>query len=120
MTCLLVTLFSYIKMVREIKSLQTGPVTALSISPYKLFLYPILLFVVYFPCFLYSFTILSLGKNEHVFVRGLHLFATHSVGFFNAVLYGTQMKSYYRKINEPEEDLMFSSFLSDENSDPES
>jgi len=90
----LITFGSYLLTIKDIKSASKN-----STAPYKLFWYPVLMFLTFTPCFLYSFTTAYLKRNENIVIKALHLTLTHSIGFTNAILYGVQLKQAVGRFN---------------------
>jgi len=113
---LLIIVIAYIKMDREIKasvSESTGQMEGVSLR--KLFWYPAIQFITFGPRFLDSLAKNYGGEESTVYfiIKLIHLLSTHSIGFTNAVLYGIQMKSYYKKINDDGSRNRLLSFLGD-------
>jgi len=102
----LITFGSYLLTMKDIKSMSKS-----STAPYKLFWYPVLMFLTFTPCFVYSFTTAYLRKDENIVIKTLHLVLTHSIGFTNAILYGVQLKQAVGRFNRQK--LTQESFLPD-------
>jgi len=91
---------AYIKTIREFRKISMeGSGNIGSVSHYKLFWYPVVMFVTFTPCFIYSYTTAYFQITENITIKTIHLSLTHSIGFTNAILYGVQLKQSVGKFN---------------------
>jgi len=100
---LVVIIVTYFLLDREIRSSlkeSTLEMDDSGVSLKKLLWYPAIQFITFATRFLDSLTKAYFGEDSTFYfvVKIIHILSTHSIGFTNAVLYGIQMKQYYRKM----------------------
>jgi len=100
----ILTLKSYLHVIREIKALPECLISQLNVKVYSLLWYPIVLFASFLPCLLDSLYRFSRPADEMVpfWIIGLHILLPHSIGFTNALVYGVQRKLYSNSFAEDE------------------
>ena len=97
---LIVTTFGYAKAIKNAKDMLGSFVSEVHFNIYKLLWYPLVLFIVFIPSFIDNILQVYYGKNIF-WVEVVHLALTHSIGLFNAIVYGIQKKENFVK-NDPE------------------
>ena len=94
------TFVAYVLTFKRLKSLEQNFIDGMGIKPHKLFWYPGVLFIVFVPRLLDGLAKTFYKDQEFFFLKAMHMILTHSIGMANAIVYGFQMKSYYRKYEE--------------------
>lgn len=111
----IVVILSYIgTLCRKRKNAEFIEGTGVSIN--RLFLYPAVMMVEFLPYIIGKY----MGENEEVMTIALtiNFVLTRSIGFLNAIVYGSQMKSFSRKLQRMQESMTnFSSFISEDRGD---
>jgi len=97
---LLITLIAYILTFKRLRKLGQGAIQGMGIKPHKLFWYPAVLFLVFIPRIIDGLVKTFRNGEEIFFLKAMHMILTHSIGMANAVVYGLQMKYYYKKYEE--------------------
>lgn len=112
---LIIVVFSYLgTLCRKKKNGDLIAGTGVSIN--KLFLFPALMMVEFLP-YLVGKYIDEKGKMMTAVVI-INFVLTRSIGFLNAIIYGTQMKTFTKKLQHMQDSMTnFSSFISEDRGD---
>lgn len=112
---LIIVIFSYIgTLCRKRKNAEWIEGTDVSIN--RLFLYPAVMMVEFLPYIIGKY----MGEDGQVMSIALtiNFVLTRSIGFLNAIVYGSQMKAFSRKLEKLQESMTnFSSFMSEDRGD---
>ena len=73
---------------------QDPLINYMNIHIYRLLWYPLVLFIAFLPDVLDNFMRYSNSSARSTPLKAAHLIFTHSIGVFNAILYGLQAKSW--------------------------
>ncbi len=88
---LIITIFSYILVIKKTKELPADVLSAVKFNYYYVLWYPAVFFLTFAPNLLDNILrIYSPGRS--IWLQAAHLVLTHSVGFSNALVYGLQRK----------------------------
>jgi len=104
---LIITICSYILVIKKTKELPAGVLTAVKFNYYYVLWYPAVFFLTFAPNLLDNILRIYY-PGRPVWLQAAHLVLTHSVGFSNALVYGVQRKIL--KTNYEENARKFSEF----------
>lgn len=89
---LLISFIGYLCAILKVRQMTAMMRSSLGFNVYKLLWYPAILFIVFFPSLIDNFAAINGNYRNPIFVKAIHLFLTHSIGVWNAVVYGLQRK----------------------------
>ena len=97
----IISTVGYYKALKKIQQLQEEILGWSSVDIYKLLWYPVVLFIIFVPCFVDNI-IQAYVSNTNLLIplEAVHIVLTHSIGFVDALVYGVQRRAYNTSLKE--------------------
>jgi len=89
-----ITILGYSKAIKNLNSLPQYLINCSDVKVYKLLWYPTILFFTFVPSMIDNAWGIINGTGHSVPFMAVHVGITHAIGFINAIVYGSQRKSY--------------------------
>jgi len=90
---ILITLKTYLFTIRELKEWPQTLLDHADIKPYKLLVYPALIFITFIPMLIHNMAMIFVDKTPEWSLT-IHIFLTNIIGFTNACVYIFQRRLY--------------------------
>ena len=90
----LISFIYYLKTIKMVGKIDQLAFSSKKLNAEKLLWYPATIFIVYLPNITYYVLCFGFGFNDSPFWDGATMLITHSLGTFNAIVYGLQRKVY--------------------------
>ena len=88
-----ITLKAYLFTIRELEEFPQTLLDHANIKPYKLLLYPALIFITFIPMLIHNIAMIFVDRTPEWSLT-IHIFLTNIVGFTNALVYIFQRRLY--------------------------